>query len=70
MLRAKVKMVQSPNARTQYITVPAAMVTDSQYPFKTGESVEIILNPSEKKLEIHSVKAKKLELVNPELVRP
>jgi len=52
VLVAKTKIVQSRNARTQYIVIPADMVADSQYPFVGGEEVEIVVIPSEVKLEI------------------
>lgn len=41
VLKVKTKILQSRNAKTQYITIPADMVTDSQYPFKAGELVEV-----------------------------
>jgi hypothetical protein len=52
VLNIKTKVLQSPNSRTQYITIPAAMVTDSQYPLKPDQEVEIIVNKEEDKLEI------------------
>lgn len=36
-----IKIKQSSKSRTHYIIVPAEMVTDSQYPFKNGDEVEI-----------------------------
>jgi hypothetical protein len=57
VLVAKTKIVQSRNARTQYIIIPADMVADSQYPFSGGGEVEIIVIPSEAKLEIRKVGA-------------
>lgn len=57
VLVAKTKIVQSRNARTQYIIIPADMVADSQYPFSGGGEVEIIVIPSEARLEIRKVGA-------------
>ena len=38
------------NAKTQYITIPSAMVSDSQYPFEANDEVEIEIVPGMKKL--------------------
>lgn len=47
-LKGKAKIIQSPHAKTQYITVPSAVVRDSQYPFTEDEEVEIIVDPDRK----------------------
>jgi len=39
------KIVQSKKAHTQYLVIPSVMVQDSQYPFKEGEKVRIIIDP-------------------------
>jgi hypothetical protein len=54
VVKAKARIVQSRNSRTQYITIPADMVTDSQYPFKAGEAVEIEVVPGTKRLIVQS----------------
>lgn len=36
VLEKETKIIQSRNARTQYIVIPADMVADSRYPFKAG----------------------------------
>jgi hypothetical protein len=41
VLKAESKILKSPNARTQYITIPASMTLDSQYPFKPNDAVEL-----------------------------
>lgn len=45
VLKGKAKIIQSPHAKTQYITIPSALTRDSQYPFKNGDEVEIIIDP-------------------------
>lgn len=52
VLKAKTKIIQNRDAKTQYITIPASVASDSQYPFTAGQDVEIIINPSEAKIEI------------------
>ncbi|MCJ7816616.1 MAG: hypothetical protein MUP55_02050 [Candidatus Aenigmarchaeota archaeon] len=51
-LKAKIKILQSKKARTQYLTIPSLVVSDSQYPFKEGEEVEIEVDPKEKVIRI------------------
>jgi len=41
VLEGEAKIVQSPNAHTQYLIIPSAMVRNSQYPFKEGGKVKI-----------------------------
>lgn len=41
VLESKSKIRQNMESKTQYITVPASIVVDSQYPFKKGEDVII-----------------------------
>ena len=45
MLKTKVKILQSKKAWTQYITIPAAMVQDSQYPFQDGDELYVKIEP-------------------------
>lgn len=52
VLEEETKIVQSRNAYTQYIVIPAAMVRDSQYPFEKNEKVKIIVIPEEEKIVI------------------
>lgn len=56
VLNAKSKLIRSPNSHTHYLTVPAAMVRDSQYPFRDGEEVELVVVPNLRKIEIRSAK--------------
>jgi len=52
VLSAEARVHQNPKSYTQTITFPSALVRDSQYPFKGDEEVEIIVIPSEAKVEI------------------
>ena len=45
VLKAKAKALQSPRSYTQYITIPSAMVRDSQYPFKPAQELELVIIP-------------------------
>ena len=54
VLEKETKIVQSRNARTQYIVIPADMVADSQYPFKAGERVRITVDPYRRMIIIRS----------------
>lgn len=47
MLKAKSKVNQNKNAKTQYITIPATIASDSQYPFTAGQEIQIEINPNE-----------------------
>lgn len=51
-LKGKAKIIQSPHAKTQYLTIPSAITRDSQYPFKNGDEVEIIIDPRHKMITI------------------
>lgn len=55
VLKGKVKIIQSRHARTQYITIPAMMVADSQYPFNGSEEVEITVDPENKRISIVAI---------------
>ena len=48
---AETRILQSPKSRTQYVTIPARVVEDSQYPFVSNEEVELYVD-TEKKLLI------------------
>lgn len=52
MLKGKTKIIQSQHAKTQYITIPAMIVADSQYPFNGSEEVEITVDPDNKRIYI------------------
>jgi len=62
VLEEETKIVQSRNARTQYIIIPADMVADSQYPFKAGERVRITIDPYRKMMIIRSVEEPMIEV--------
>ena len=55
VLKGKTKIIRSRHARTQYITIPAMMVADSQYPFNGTEDVEITVDPKNKKISIIAI---------------
>jgi hypothetical protein len=50
VLTAITKIIQSTNSSTQYVTIPADVVKDSQYPFSVNEEVEIQVIPDAKKI--------------------
>ena len=50
VLKERTRILQSTNAKTQYITIPSVMVSDSQYPFEANDEVEIEIVPGAKKL--------------------
>ena len=52
VLKAITKITQSANSRTQYVTIPADLVKDSQYPFSANEEVEIRVILGQRKLEL------------------
>jgi len=52
MLEGKSKLYQHPKAKTMYITIPSRVSTDSQFPFKAGDKVKIILVPSKNQIII------------------
>lgn len=52
VLHAITKVIQSPNSRTQYVTIPADIVKDSQYPFSANQDVEVRIIPGLGKIEI------------------
>ena len=55
VLEEETTIVQSRTAHTQYLIIPAAMVRDSQYPFKEGEKVRIIIDTYRKMMIVRSV---------------
>jgi len=44
VLKAESKILKNPEANTQYLTIPASMTLDSQYPFKPNDAVELEVN--------------------------
>ena len=46
MLKTKIKLTQSKKAWTQYITIPSAMVQDSQYPFVKNDELYLQIIPN------------------------
>lgn len=45
VLETKIKVSQSKKAWTQYITIPAMVVADSQYPFKPNDELHLKIEP-------------------------
>jgi len=62
VLEKETKIIQSRNARTQYIVIPADMVADSQYPFKAGERVRITVDPYRRMIIIRSTEEPYIEV--------
>lgn len=62
VLEEETKIMQSRNAHTQYIVVPAVMVRDSQYPFKADERVRITIDPYHKMMIIRSIEEPYIEV--------
>lgn len=54
VLETETKIVQSKDAHTQYLVIPAVMVQDSQYPFRADERVRITIDPYRKMMIITS----------------
>jgi len=52
VLKGKSKIIESKYAKTQYLIIPSAITRDSQYPFKHGDQVEIIIDTHRKLLMI------------------
>jgi hypothetical protein len=52
VLEVEAKIVQSKNAYTQYLIIPSVMVQDSQYPFKAGDKVKIIVDTQQNILTV------------------
>jgi hypothetical protein len=55
VLQTETKIVQSKDAHTQYLLIPAVMVQDSQYPFKEGEKIRITIDTGHKRMIIESI---------------
>ena len=47
-LTAKVRVVQNPDAKTQYIAIPSAVVQDSLYPFHKNDILFLKIDPKTK----------------------
>jgi hypothetical protein len=62
VLEAETKIVQSKDAHTQYLVIPSVMVQDSQYPFREGEKIRIIIDPFRKMIIIRSLEKPKIEV--------
>lgn len=54
--KIKINVKQNSTSSTQYITIPVVMVTDSQYPFTKGETVEIKIISKEEGLIVRKIK--------------
>jgi hypothetical protein len=68
VLEEETKIVQSRNARTQYIVIPADMVSDSQYPFKAGERIRITIDPYHKMMIIRSATEPSIKIFSDHLI--
>ncbi|MGA2783762.1 MAG: hypothetical protein ABSF09_03580 [Candidatus Bathyarchaeia archaeon] len=45
-LKAQVRVVQNPDAKTQYIAIPSAVVQDSLYPFHKNDILDLEIDPA------------------------
>ena len=45
VLKTKIKLSQSKKAWTQYVTIPSAVVQDSQYPFEGNDELYLKVEP-------------------------
>jgi len=45
VLKMRVRLAKSKRAYTQYISIPADVVRDSQYPFKGNENLNLVVVP-------------------------
>jgi len=52
VLKAESKILKNPDANTQYITIPANMTIDSQYPFKPGDKVQLEIDETKQVLTV------------------
>ncbi|MEM3526304.1 MAG: hypothetical protein QXV37_02720 [Candidatus Jordarchaeaceae archaeon] len=62
VLETEAKIIQSKNARTQYIVIPADMVADSQYLFKANERIRITIDPYRKIMIVRSFEDPAVEI--------
>jgi hypothetical protein len=59
VLKARATIHGNPNAKTQYLPIPADLVSDSQYPFEVNDEVELELVPATRRLIVRSAPSKK-----------
>jgi len=52
VLKAKSRILKNPDANTQYVTIPASMTLDSQYPFKPNDTVELEIDEKKETLTV------------------
>lgn len=62
VLKEETKIIQSRNAYTQYMVIPAAIVRDSQYPFRANERVKITIDPYRKIMIVASAEESYIEV--------
>jgi hypothetical protein len=62
VLQTETKIVQSKDAHTQYLVIPAVMVQDSQYPFKAGDRVKMVIDTHQNILVIKSAVEMKVKV--------
>jgi len=46
----KGRLVSAGRAKTKYISIPAAVVSDSQFPFEEGEDLRIVIDADNSRL--------------------
>ncbi|MBN2734718.1 MAG: hypothetical protein JXQ82_07680 [Methanomicrobiaceae archaeon] len=50
------KLTSTGKAKTKYLSIPSKIVTDSAFPFETGEQIKITLDAENKRLIIEKIK--------------
>jgi hypothetical protein len=50
LLKVETRILENERAKTQYVTIPARVVQDSQYPFKADDVVELEIDPQKQTL--------------------
>jgi len=58
VLKTESKILKNPDANTQYITIPASMTIDSQYPFKPGDRVTLEIDETKQVLIVRRLTKK------------
>lgn len=52
MLKGTSKIYKHPKAGTLYLTIPAAIARDSQFPFRAGDIMKVVSEPSKRRIII------------------
>jgi hypothetical protein len=55
VIESPAKIVKTSNAKTRFITVPSAVASDDRFPFKTGETVNVRIDPENKRVIVEKL---------------